>query len=249
MLESARRLASPIKGGIEASPGFVRTVDQARRPVTRCPTALLSGDDRPSAGAPACTKSQERQGPDRKGWRCGEPLGVAQAPQTLTLKSNRDRRNWWQSPWIRRALLVVPSALVVLALLNVFGQRMVTALAISPEATLSVTAPERARSGLIYAARFRVAAVTDVKKATLVLDQGWADGYTVNGQAPQPLTQGSSNGRLVYGLGHIPARHTLAFWLSLQVNPTTVGRHFQSVRLYDGHKLLATVRRSVFVFP
>lgn len=112
-----------------------------------------------------------------------------------------------------------------------------------------MSAPERARSGLIYAARFRVAAVQDLKKATLVLDQGWADGYTVNGQAPQPLTQGSSDGRLVYGLGHIPARHTLVFWLSLQINPTTVGRHRQSVRLYDGKRLLVTVRRSVFIFP
>ena len=88
-----------------------------------------------------------------------------------------------------------------------------------------------------------------MKHATLVLDRGWADGYTVNGQAPQPLTQGSSDGRLVYGFGHIPAGHTLVFWLSLQVNPTTVGRHRQSVRLYDGQKLLATVHRSVFIFP
>jgi hypothetical protein len=33
------------------------------------------------------------------------------------------------------------------------------------------------------------------------------------------------------------------------VNPTTVGRHSQDVRLYDGKKLLATVRRSIFIFP
>jgi hypothetical protein len=185
----------------------------------------------------------------RREWRFGERLGVAQAPQTLTLKTNRDRGNWWQSPWLRRVLLLAPSALVVLALLNVFGQRMVTSRATAPEATLSVAAPERARSGVIYAAHFRIAAVRDVRKARLVLDQGWADGYTVNGQAPQPLTQGSSDGRLNYGFGHIPAGHQLLFWLSLQVNPTTVGRHQQSVRLYDGRKLLATVRRSVFIFP
>jgi len=77
---------------------------------------------------------------------------VAQAPQTLTLETNRDRRNWWQSPWLRRVLLLVPAALIVLALLNVFGQRMVTESATAREATLSVTAPERARSGVIYAA-------------------------------------------------------------------------------------------------
>jgi hypothetical protein len=174
---------------------------------------------------------------------------VAQAPQTLTLKTNRDRGNWWQSPWLRRALLLAPTALVVLALLNVFGQREITVHATAPEATLSVTAPERARSGVIYAARFRIVAGRDVRKARLVLDRGWADGYTVNGQAPQPLTQGSSDGWLDYGFGHIPAGHKLLFWLSLQVNPTTVGRHRQTVRLYDGRKLLATVRRSVFIFP
>lgn len=174
---------------------------------------------------------------------------MAQAPQTLTLATNRDRRNWWQSPWLRRVLLLLPLALVVLALLDVFGQRMITTSAASPEATLSVTAPERARSGVIYAARFRVAALGNVNKPTLVLDRGWADGYTVNGQAPQPLTQSSSDGDLVYGFARIPAGHTLVFWLSLQVNPTTIGRHLQSVRLYDGHRLLAAVRRSVFVFP
>jgi hypothetical protein len=174
---------------------------------------------------------------------------MAQAPQTLTLKTNRDRGNWWQSSWLRRVLFLVPCGLVVLAVLNVFGQRMVTDRASAPEAMLSVTAPTHARSGVIYAARFRVAAVREMKQATLVLDSGWADGYTVNGEAPQPLTQGSSEGRLVYGFGHVPAGHKLVFWLSLQVNPTTVGRHRQTIRLYDGEQLLATVRRSVFVFP
>lgn len=174
---------------------------------------------------------------------------MAQAPETLTLKTNRDRDEWWQSPWVRRALLTLPCVLVALALANAFGQRMVTDRAISPEATVSVTAPTHARSGVIYAARFTVASVTELKKATLELDSGWADGYTVNGQAPQPLTQGSSNGRLVYGFGNLPAGHKLVFWLSLQANPTTVGRHEQTVRLYDGRRLLATVHRSVFVFP
>jgi hypothetical protein len=174
---------------------------------------------------------------------------MAEAPQTLTLKTNRNRRNWWQSPWLRRSLLLVPSALVVLALANVFGQRPSTTHASAAAAELSVTAPTRARSGLIYAAEFRIDATRELKQASLVLDQGWASGYTVNGQAPQPLTQGSSDGRIDYGFGHIPAGQHLTFWLSLQVNPTTLGRHSQTVRLYDGKTLLATVRRSVLIFP
>jgi hypothetical protein len=177
-----------------------------------------------------------------------EPWLVA-APQTLTLKTHRDRQHWWQSVWLRRVLLLIPLALVVLGLANVFGQRPVQSAATVPAARLSVDAPTHARSGLIYAARFRIDATRSLKNATLVIAPGWADGYTVNGQAPQPLTQGSSNGRLNYGFGHIPAGQHLTFWLSLQVNPTTIGHHAQSVRLYDGTKLLAVDHRTVFIYP
>jgi hypothetical protein len=174
---------------------------------------------------------------------------VAAAPETLTLKTNRDRRNWWQSAWIRRALLIAPASLVLIGLANVVGQRPATRTAVVPAAHLEVTAPTHARSGLIYAARFRIRANRELKNATLVLDPGWADGYTVNGEAPQPLTQGSRDGSLQYGFGHIPKGRRLSFWLSLQVNPTTVGHHAQSVRLYDGKTLLLTLHRSLFVFP
>jgi hypothetical protein len=171
------------------------------------------------------------------------------APDTLTLKTNRDRKNWWQSVWIRRALLLIPTAVVALAIADVLGQRPSTSSGLAPSARLSVTAPTHARSGLIYAARFRVDATTDLKNATLILEPGWADGYTVNGEAPQPLTQGSADGRLNFGFGHIPAGKQLTFWLSLQVNPTTIGTHHQTVQLYDGKKLLLTVQRSVLIFP
>jgi hypothetical protein len=174
---------------------------------------------------------------------------VATAPQTLTLKTNRDRKNWWQSVWIRRVLLVFPVALVLLGLANRFGQRPTTSVATAGAAKLTVLAPTHGRSGLIYAARFRIDARQELKKATLILDGGWADGYTVNGQAPQPLTQGSSDGRVTYGFGHVPAGKQLTFWLSLQINPTTIGRHRQNVWLYDGTKLVAVVHRHIEIFP
>jgi hypothetical protein len=174
---------------------------------------------------------------------------VAPAPDQLTLTTHRDRENWWQSQWVRRGLLLVPTALVVVGLLDLFGQRPSSSSVTVPQARLIVTAPTHARSGLIYAARFRIDALTNLKQATLVMDPGWADGYTVNGQAPQPLTQGSSDGRLNYGFGHIPAGQHLTFWLSLQINPTTIGHHSQSVWLYDGKTLLAVVHRSLFIFP
>ena len=117
-----------------------------------------------------------------------EAGAVASAHQTLTLKTHRDRKNWWQSVWIRRLLLLIPAVLVVLALLNAFGQRPAKTAVGGADARLTVVAPTRARSGLIYAARFRTDARHELKKARLVIAPGWADGYTVNGQAPQPLT-------------------------------------------------------------
>jgi hypothetical protein len=174
---------------------------------------------------------------------------VATAPQGLTLKTNRDQRNWWQSVWIRRALLLLPATLLLAGLLNLLGQDPTATVAEAGSAKLTVVAPTHGRSGLIYAARFRIDARRELKKATLVLDGGWADGYTVNGQAPQPITQGSSDGKLNYGFGHIPAGKQVTFWLSLQINPTTVGRHRQYVWLYDGDQLVAVVKRSIQIFP
>lgn len=100
-----------------------------------------------------------------------------------------------------------------------------------------------------YAARFRIDASDELKHATLILSPGWAEGYTVNGLAPQPLTQGSSNGKLVFGFGHVPAGDHLTFWISLQVNPTNIGRRKQDVWLYDGAKLIAVIHRQITLFP
>jgi hypothetical protein len=41
----------------------------------------------------------------------------------------------------------------------------------------------------------------------------------------------------------------LTFWLSLQVNPTTIGRHAQTVRLYGGTRLSRKTTGSVLTFP
>lgn len=171
------------------------------------------------------------------------------APETLVLAIHRDRARWWQSVWLRRVLLLVPLTLVVAALLNEFGQRPITTVSTASAAKLTVYAPVRGRSGLIYAARFRIDARRDLKQATLVLDSGWAEGYTVNGAAPQPLTQGSANGKLEFGFGHIPAGQHLTFWLSLQINPTNVGHHTQDVSLYDGTILISRIERAITIYP
>ena len=178
-----------------------------------------------------------------------ETLPVASAPERLTLKTHRDQVGRGSLVWIRRAFLALLGAVLVLALLDLFGQVPTTSTATSSQARLQVYAPTHARSGVVYAARFRVDAMSDLKDATLVLSPGWAEGYTVNGMSPQPITQGSDDGKLIFGFGHVPAGNHLTFWLSLQVNPTNVGHRAQSVQLYDGKRLITTVNRTVTIFP
>jgi hypothetical protein len=174
---------------------------------------------------------------------------VTGAPETLVLKRHRDLEGRRWKIIVRRVLLVLLAAFLVAGLLDVFGQRPDTDLVSAPAASLKVFAPVRARSGVVYAARFQIMARRDIKDAYLVLDPGWAEGYTVNGLAPQPLTEADRNGRLAYGFGHIPAGQSVIFFMSLQVNPTNVGHRSQNVELDDGEKPILTVHRNITIFP
>jgi hypothetical protein len=182
-------------------------------------------------------------------WPLSVLTAMSSAPETLTLKQHRDLRGKRWQRWIRRSLLVVLGLILVAALADLFGQRPTTSTAAARVAQLQVYAPARVRSGLVYAARFRIDAHRSIKNALLVLDPGWAEQYTVNGLAPQPLTEASRNGKLEFGFGHIPTGEHLTFWLSLQVNPTNVGHRTQDVRLYDGGHQLAEVKRTITIFP
>ena len=113
---------------------------------------------------------------------------MASAPETLTLKEHRDQRKRWHR-WVRRGFLLVLGLVLIAALANLFGQRPTTSTAAASAAQLQVYAPMRVRSGLVYAARFRIDARRSIKDALLVLDPGWAEQYTVNGLAPQPVTE------------------------------------------------------------
>lgn len=173
---------------------------------------------------------------------------MAKAPETLTLKDHRDD----ERPAARRARhagLLLLAVIPVAALLNVFGQRPETSSAATGAARLQVYAPTHVRSGNVYAARFRVDALQELRRATIVLDPGWADQYTVNGAAPQPVAEGSADGKLEFVLGHIAKGTHYTFFLSLQVNPTNVGRHSQDVRLLDGVRPMLRIRRSIMIWP
>jgi hypothetical protein len=174
---------------------------------------------------------------------------MADVPDTIVLKRDRDLAGRAWEIWVRRGLFALLPLISLLALVNLFGQRPSTTTVSTEAARLKLYAPARVRSGLLYQARFRITAVRELKKATLVLHPGWLEGMTVNTIEPSPVNEGSSQGRLVFELGHIPAGGSHLLFLDFQVNPTNVGHRRQTVELLDGDQKLLEIRRTITVFP
>jgi hypothetical protein len=173
---------------------------------------------------------------------------VADTPQFLTLKQNRDRTERLEL-LLRRGFFGLILLLVLVALLNVFGQRPTNTLAASSAADLHVFAPTRLRGGLYYQGRMTIDAKQEIEKATIVLDFGWTEQMQINTIEPSPVGESSRDGKLALEFGHIPAGEKLVAWLQFQVNPTNVGHRSQDVALYDDTTRLATADRNVTIFP
>jgi hypothetical protein len=174
---------------------------------------------------------------------------VADVPAGLSLKRNRDLAGLEARPWTRRVLVALLAAVLVAALLNVFGQRPSSAVASAPEGTITVHAPTQLRSGLIFQARVTVAASDELERAAVVLDRDWVEGITINTIEPAPLGEASRDGRLVLELGRVPAGDEHVLYLQMQVNPTTFGRRSARVVLEDRGRELARVDRTVTIWP
>ncbi len=116
---------------------------------------------------------------------------MGELPEGIVLERHRDLGGRTRAPWVRRLLLGVIAAFPVLALLGVFGQKPSTSAAASPAARLSVTAPTRLRSGLIFQVKVTVQANREIKQPQLVFDEGWWESMSVNSIEPEP-TESSS---------------------------------------------------------
>jgi hypothetical protein len=171
------------------------------------------------------------------------------APVGLSVERDRDLRGRAHEIWIRRALFLVLVAIIVLALLNFFGQHPATSRAESPAASLELQAPTRVRGGLMFQGRFTLVAHQDLKAPKLILSPGWFEQMTVNGFEPQPSTQTTRNGDVVITFDSLKAGQKLVFWSYFQVNPTNIGHRSQDVELDDGDTPLLRLNRKVTIFP
>lgn len=149
----------------------------------------------------------------------------------------------------RAVVLGALTALICLGLANVFGERPVADGAVSPSATLGVSAPTAVRGGLFFQGRFTIEARRPLEHATLVLDRGWFEQLSVNTIEPSPVGEVSRGGKLLLDFGAVRAGRTLVVAVQFQVNPAQFGRRSQSVELRDGDRRLLRIHRTLTVFP
>jgi hypothetical protein len=170
---------------------------------------------------------------------------VATAPDHIVLKRHRDLdgRDWHR--YVRWTLMSLVAVVPILALTNLFGQHAQTAAA----GPMSLRAPTKVRSGVLFGAHFTIRPDHELRKATLLLDAGWGDGLTINTVEPSPISEGSRDGRFLFALGHIPAGGRYDFFLQFQVNPTTFGNRDQDVELYDGSTRIGRIERTLTIYP
>lgn len=174
--------------------------------------------------------------------------GPTHPPDFISRAAHRDHAHPVER-WARWILFAALIALAAAGLADVFGQRPGTASAAAPEASLSVSAPDALRGGLLFQARVEVAAREALRKPTVWLDAGWLENITLNTVQPEPATSKSEDGGVAFEFDPLPAGRTLTLYLQFQVNPTTVGRRSQDVVLRDGPRSIARVDRAVTVFP
>jgi len=175
---------------------------------------------------------------------------MADVPQGIVLKRDRDLEGRRHDVWVRRVLMSLVAAVPIISLFNVFGQRPDTNTLAVPAASLNINAPDRLRGGLLFNARFHITARQDIKDAYLVLGPGWAEGMQINTIEPSPVGEASNNGRLSFELGHIGAGNSYILFMAFQVNPTNLAwNREQTVWLNDGKTRLITFSRDLTVFP
>jgi hypothetical protein len=177
-----------------------------------------------------------------------ESPGVTDLPEHLDLARHRDHTGKAELV-ARRVVMGLLAALAVAALLETFGQSAQTTSAAAEGATIEVSAPARLRGGLFFQGRFTIRAQGAIENATLVLARGWMENTHINTIEPAPAEEASRDGDLALSFGPLAAGDEFVLYMQFQVNPTNVGRRSADVRLYDGDELLASVDRTVTIFP
>jgi hypothetical protein len=174
---------------------------------------------------------------------------VADIPDRIVLKRDRDLEGRTHHIWYRRAAVALLVVFLALGAANVFGQRPAGHTVVTPAVSFELYAPTKLRGGDFWEARFTIRARRAVKNALLQLSPGWAESMQINTIEPSPLGEASRDGDLLFTLGHIPAGKTYRLFMQMQVSATNVGRRHADVTLYDGATKLVHLSRVLTIYP
>jgi hypothetical protein len=173
---------------------------------------------------------------------------ASRPPDCISLDEHRDGDHPVEH-WARWIFVAALAALAIAGLADVFGQQPSTFGATSRDATLRVQSPSALRGGLVFQARLEVAARRAIRKPTLVLSSGWFENMSFNTILPEPEHTTTEGTNVAFEYPPLRQGRTLTVYIPFQVNPTTVGRRAQGVVLRDGARRIASVERTVTVFP
>jgi len=151
--------------------------------------------------------------------------------------------------WVRRAILALLGVLVLVAVLNGFGQRPATTVGRVPAATMRLSAPERIRGGLFFQSRLEIRAAQAIDHPRIVLDEGWLEGMQVNSIEPAPVGEASRDGRVVLSYDALKPGDLLRVWFQFEVNPTNVGRRSYAVELDDAEQPIVRLGPTITALP
>ena len=174
---------------------------------------------------------------------------AAELPDHLSVDRHRSLEGRRKAVILRRLAVAGLGAVLLAGLIGAFGQGVSTVVARGSSGTLAVSAPERVRGGLLFQARFEVVALAPLAKPTIVLEDGWLEGSTMNTLTPSPTRETSRAGSLELEFEPMRPGEILTIFADFQVNPAGFGRRAQRVELRDRGRVIATVPRSMTIFP
>jgi len=151
--------------------------------------------------------------------------------------------------WARRLILTAFAAIALLGLLDVFGQKAAESSASGPAAAMTLSAPRAVRGGLLFEARIEIRAVRQIQEPRLVLGDGWFEGMQFNSIEPQPESEVTRDGKVVFTYDTLSPGDVLRIWTEFQVNPPNVGSRSFSVELDDATEPVVRIDREITVLP
>jgi hypothetical protein len=171
-------------------------------------------------------------------------------PEGLAAGRHRDLAGRGRYVWTRRAGLLLLYGFIGAALLNVFGQHQQTAVAQGGGVRMAVEAPHALRGGDLYQVHLSIDTTTAIGKPTILLSQGFLDGFTINSILPNANNQTSSNGPVALAYNNrLASGDRMEVFIEGQVNANTVGHRHWGIDVYDGTRRLAGYHRTITVFP